>query len=102
MKVNKVVLSAGSRVATGETKTINGRKFIEIGNGQYLDSDEVNGTSRVLTSKADVYNIEGKRIGKVTMNVGETIRTYGEIVVIKGKTYYSIGNGQFVKQTAFE
>ena len=99
---DQVVLSVGSRVATGETRNINGRMFIEIGDNQYLDSDELTGTSRVLTTKADVYNNTGKRIGKVTISVGDNIRTYGEVTIIQGKAYYSVGNGQFVKQTAFE
>ena len=101
-QVNNVVLSADSEITTGETKTINGRQFIQIGKDEYVDSDNVTGTARTLTAKAYVYSQYGNRIGKTAMNAGETVQTYGDVVVIKGKTYYSIGNKQFVKQTAFE
>ena len=101
-QVNNIVLKADSEITTGETKTINGRQFIQIGKDEYVDSDNVTGTARTLTAKAYVYSQYGNRIGKTAMNAGETVQTYGDVVVIKGKTYYSIGNKQFVKQTAFE
>ncbi|MBC6361912.1 SLAP domain-containing protein, partial [Lactobacillus apis] len=101
-RVNKVILKSGSQVTTGETKTVNGRQFVEIGKDQYLDSDNVTGTTRTLTSSAAVYNKYGKRVGSKTINKGENVQTFGSVVAIQGVAYYSIGNGEFVKQTAFE
>ena len=101
-RVNKVILKSGSQVTTGETKTVNGRQFVEIGKDQYLDSDNVTGTTRTLTSSAAVYNKYGKRVGSKTINKGENVQTFGSVVAIQGVAYYSIGNDEFVKQTAFE
>ena len=101
-RVNKVILKSGSQVTTGETKTVNGRQFVEIGKDQYLDSDNVTGTTRTLTSSAAVYNKYSKRVGSKTINKGENVQTFGSVVAIQGVAYYSIGNDEFVKQTAFE
>ena len=101
-RINQVVLKAGSKITAGDTKTIDGRQFVEIANGQYVASDNVTGTARKLTTKAAIYNKYGNKTSKPAMKKGETVQTYGDIVVIKGKAYYAIGNDEFIKQTAFE
>ncbi|QYN59042.1 DUF1542 domain-containing protein [Lactobacillus panisapium] len=101
-RINQVVLKAGSKITAGNTKTIDGRQFVEIANGQYVASDNVTGTARKLTTKAAIYNKYGNKTSKPAMKKGETVQTYGDIVVIKGKAYYAIGNDEFIKQTAFE
>ena len=101
-RTNKIVLKAGSQVSTGETKTIDVREFTEIGKDQYVASDNITGTTRTTKRKAYIYSQYGNRIGKTTIGKGEKVQTYGDIVVIKGKVYYSIGNRHFIMQTAFK
>ncbi|MCO6532489.1 SLAP domain-containing protein, partial [Lactobacillus sp.] len=97
-RINRVVLKAGSQLATGETKTIDGRQFIEIGKGHYVASDNVTGTARKLSTKAYVYDQHGQRIGKQTLKKNDTVQTYGEPVKKGGQEFYIIGNNKFVKK----
>lgn len=101
-QISKVILEAGSRVTKGETRTVNGYQFTRIGKNQYVASDNIVGTMRTVSSKTSVYDKYGNKVGKQVFKSGETVRTFGDVVAINGLAYFSIGNGQFISETAFE
>ena len=101
-QISKVILEAGSRVTKGETRTVNGYQFTRIGKNQYVVSDNIDGTMRTVSSKTSVYDKYGNKAGKQVFKSGETVRTFGDVVAINGLAYFSIGNGQFISETAFE
>ncbi|WEV70361.1 SLAP domain-containing protein [Lactobacillus sp. ESL0785] len=97
-RTNKVVLKAGSVVATHGTTTINGSKYYIIQNGKYyIAVENVISTQRKLKHNAYVYNKYGERTNKRLLKIGRVIRTYGSTVSIHGKSYYIIGKNQFIK-----
>ncbi|WEV36788.1 SEC10/PgrA surface exclusion domain-containing protein [Lactobacillus sp. ESL0677] len=48
-----------------------------------------------MIKKSYLYNSKGKKIGKKSLKKNKTIKVYGT-KVIKGKTYYNLGNGKYV------
>ncbi|WEV39670.1 BspA family leucine-rich repeat surface protein [Lactobacillus sp. ESL0681] len=49
-----------------------------------------------LKKNAYTYNAKGKRVGKKALKKNKKINVYGT-EIIKGKKYYSLGNGKYVK-----
>lgn len=115
------VIGKGAKLSAYGTKTINGKLYYSIGNGNYIKAVNVatingkknpkakiaktNSKKSPVTKKiklihnAYVYNKNGKRIksaGKLTK--GSTI-SYLNVKKIKGKTYFNLGKGQYVKTT---
>ena len=82
---------------------MNGQLFDNVGKGQYVASDNIDGTVRVLTHNAWIYDHNAKHIDrKVTLKLGTDVRTYGHWFVIKGKRYYRIGKNRYVKWINFQ
>lgn len=52
--------------------------------------------SAEIIKKSFIYNKKGKRLNIVPLNKGTYVTTYGS-KTIKGKKYYSIGKGQYVR-----
>ncbi|MDF7682229.1 SEC10/PgrA surface exclusion domain-containing protein [Lactobacillus sp. ESL0679] len=48
-----------------------------------------------MIKKSYLYNSKGKKIGKKSLKKNKTVKVYGT-KVIKGKTYYNLGNGKYV------
>ncbi|RMC43248.1 DUF1542 domain-containing protein, partial [Lactobacillus sp. ESL0234] len=101
-RLNKLVLKAGSRITTGESRTISGQKYVAIAGGQYLASDNVTGTGRKLKHKSYVYNQYGQRISRKALKKNSAIQTYGNAVNIQGSEYYAVGQNKFVKRSNFK
>lgn len=114
-------IAKDSTIETYGTVTIKGKLYFDIGNGNYIKAANVgtvNGkkyssskkTSSATTTKtstksvelthnAYVYDKNGKRIKSAgTLKKGSTVE-YTGTKTIKGKKYYNLGNGQYVKTT---
>ncbi|WP_317637113.1 DUF1542 domain-containing protein [Lactobacillus xylocopicola] len=100
-RVGEYVLLAGSRATTGETKTINGKNYIAIGDGHYVASGNITGTARRLKTTSFVYSEYGHRLGRKVLRKNKTIQTYGSVVKIHGKSYFTVGHNEFVKKANF-
>ena len=96
-------LKKGSTVEYVSTVTIKGKKYLNLGKGQFIktanvkvaDTDDT--PTGILTHNAYVYDKNGKRIKSAkTLKKGATIKYIGT-KTIKGKDYYNLGKGQFVK-----
>lgn len=98
-------LKKGSTVEYLSTVTIKNKKYLDLGKGQFIKVGNVNADDIIddntptgtLTHNAYVYDKNGKRIKSAkTLKKGATIK-YTGTKTIKGKDYYNLGKGQFVK-----
>ncbi|WEV43500.1 Rib/alpha-like domain-containing protein [Lactobacillus sp. ESL0684] len=89
-------IKRGTTVKVIGTKTIAGKKYYQLDNGQYVKASNFKGTETKLKRKSYIYNKHGKRIGKKTLKKGKKVKTFGN-KKIKGKLYASLGKGQYVK-----
>lgn len=80
---------------------INNKSYYKIGDNQYINAGNVDGTRRVLTHNAYVYNNKGKRVYVPTIRKGMGITTYGSSFKINGKSYYRINKNRYVKVANF-
>ncbi|GAA3633004.1 SLAP domain-containing protein [Lactobacillus hamsteri] len=108
------VIGKGASLKVNGTKTIDGKLYYSIGGNNYIKAVNVatfNGkkvntttsstssnTKKIkLTHNAYVYNKNGKRIKSAgTLAKNSTIRFYST-KKIKGKSYFYLGKGQYVK-----
>ncbi len=101
-RANKVILNLNSKVKTYGMKTINGRKFYVAANNYYIAAGNIDATKRKLTHNAYIYSQYGNRIGRKVVKQHQVVGTYGDPVGIRGKSYYIIGSGRYLKQANFE
>ncbi|WEV70701.1 SEC10/PgrA surface exclusion domain-containing protein [Lactobacillus sp. ESL0785] len=95
-KIGKKALKKNKNIKVYGTKTIKGQAYYNLGNGKYLPAKKVKLATIVMTlEKTNIYNSQGKLTGKKTFKKGSKIKTYG-IKTIKGRTYYSLGNGKYI------
>ncbi|MCO6527232.1 MAG: SLAP domain-containing protein, partial [Lactobacillus sp.] len=101
-RLNKLILKAGSRITTGESRTISGQKYVAIAEGQYVVSDNITGTDRKLKHKSYVYNQYGQRISRKALKKNSAVQTYGNAISIRGNEYYAVGQNKFIKRSNFK
>ncbi|QJD73186.1 SLAP domain-containing protein [Lactobacillus acetotolerans] len=101
-RANKVILNLNSKVKTYGTTTINGRKFYVAANDYYIAAGNIDATKRKLTHNAYIYSQYGNRIGRKVVKQHQVVGTYGDPVGIRGKSYYIIGSGRYLKRANFE
>ena len=101
-RANKVILNLNSKVKTYGTKTINGRKFYVADNNYYIAAGNIDATKRRLTHNAYIYSQYGNRLGRKVVKQHQVVGTYGDPVGIRGKSYYIIGSGRYLKRANFE
>lgn len=99
-------LKKGSTVEYTGTKTIKGKKYYNLGKGQYVKTanakkvttkTEDTSLTGTLNHNAYVYDKNGKRIKSAgTLKKGTTVKYIGT-ATIKNKDYYNLGKGQYVK-----
>lgn len=97
-------INAYSNIPTYGTKTINNKKFyaVNAAQTQFVLASNIDGSSRTLTHNAYVYNSKGNRVKSLgTLKKGTTTTTYGSQFTIKGKKYYRINMGRYVKAANF-
>lgn len=95
-RANKKVLKKSTDVKVTGTKTIKGKKYYVIADGQYVKAANFTGTETKLKHNAYVYNKNGKRANKKVLKKGKKIKTFST-KTIKGKKFASIGKGHYVK-----
>ncbi|WEV70751.1 SLAP domain-containing protein [Lactobacillus sp. ESL0785] len=92
---------AGSKVTVVGSEMIKGRKYLQVGDNEYVVASNINGVMRHLTHNAYVYDTTGLRVQHPTLKYGQKLRTYGSQVKIGGTKYYQINVGEFVKARNF-
>ena len=100
-RANQAVLKAGSTVTTYGMVVINGRKFFTLANDYYLAAGNAVSQTRKLKHNAYIYNKYGQRVGKKVVKTGQSMATYGTVVTIRGKKYYTIDHQHFMKANNF-
>ncbi|WEV51836.1 Rib/alpha-like domain-containing protein [Lactobacillus sp. ESL0731] len=101
-RINELVYKTGSVVPVYGIKTIDGRDFYILDDNHYLATGNVLSTKQKLTHNAYVYNQYGTRVTKKVFKRGKTVKTYGEPINIRGKKYYKLDNGYFLRATNFK
>ena len=103
-RANQITLGVGSILTIYGTKTINGKEYyILVDQGAknkkyYVAVGNAQATKQKLTHNAYIYNQLGKRVKKSGVyKKGQTLNTYGSVVKIRGKKYFTIGKNRFVK-----
>ena len=94
--------TAGTVVTVAQEQVINGKKYLQIGENEYVVASNIVGTKRVLTHNAYVYDTTGIRSDNSKLLRGTSIRTYGGRINIGGKMYYPIDTNRFVKAVNFK
>ena len=94
--------TAGTVVTVAQEKVINGKKYLQIGENEYVVASNIVGTKRVLTHNAYVYDTTGIRCDNAKLLRGTSVRTYGGRINIGGKMYYPIDTNRFVKAANFK
>lgn len=97
--------STGRSIGAYNTITVYGglvkigsKNCYKIGDNQYVVVGNVDGTSRVLSHNAYVYNNKGYRVWSMgKLYRGTPLKTYGSRMRIKGKAYYRINKNRYVK-----
>ena len=103
-RANKVTLGAGSILSTYGTVTIAGREYYVLvdthdnNKKYYVAATNGQATKQKLTHNAYVYNQLGKRVKKTGVyKKGQLLNTFGGIVKICGKRYFTIAKNRYVK-----
>ena len=94
--------TAGTVVTVAQEKVINGKKYLQIGENEYVVASNIVGTKRILTHNAYIYDTTGIRCDNVKLLRGTSVRTYGGRINIGGKMYYPIDTNRFVKAANFK
>ena len=95
---------AGETVKTYGTKLIQGKKYYDLGNNDFVKAVNITGVNRKLKHNAYIYtkkNKKVKRLGRKVLKKNKKVRTYGGAVKVHNKWYYIIGKNQFVKKANF-
>ncbi|WP_223896910.1 SLAP domain-containing protein [Lactobacillus huangpiensis] len=103
-RANKVTLGAGSILSTYGTVTIAGREYyvlVDTHNNNkkyYVVATNGQATKQKLTHNAYVYNQLGKRVKNTGVyKKGQLLNTFGGVVKIRGKRYFTIAKNRYVK-----
>ena len=103
-RANQITLGVGSIVTVYGTQTINGKEYyVLVDQGAknkkyFVATANVLATRQKLTHNAYIYNQFGKRVKKTGVyKKGQLLNTYGAVVKIRGKRYFTIGKNRFVK-----
>ncbi|WEV39778.1 SLAP domain-containing protein [Lactobacillus sp. ESL0681] len=98
-RANKKILKKNKTVKVYGTKVIKDKTYYSLGNGYYVPKNKVKLSQKLtVVKKSYLYTKKGKRNGKKVLKKGKTINVYGT-KNIKGKKYYSLGNGQYILAT---
>ncbi|MDF7671840.1 SLAP domain-containing protein [Lactobacillus sp. ESL0701] len=101
-RTSAALKTAGTKVTVAKTKTINGKKYLQIGTNEYVIASNIIGKKRTLSHNAYVYDTVGKKTSSPKLYRGNSVRVYGGQVTINGMTYYQINTSEFVKAANFK
>ena len=91
----------GKTIWTYGTKVIQGKKYYDLGQDNYVKATNVSGVKRKLRRNSYIYNKAAKKLQRKALKKGQRIKTYGGAVKIHRKLYYIVGKNQYVKKSNF-
>ena len=91
----------GKTIWTYGTKVIQGKKYYDLGQDNYVKATNVSGVKRKLRRNSYVYGKTAKKLQRKALKKGQKVRTYGAAVKIHRKLYYIVGKNQYVKKSNF-
>ena len=94
----------GKTIWTYGTKVIQGKKYYDLGQDNYVKATNVSGVKRKLRRNSYVYGKTAKKLRRLqrkALKKGQKVRTYGAAVKIHRKLYYIVGKNQYVKKSNF-
>ena len=91
------VLEPGLTIETFGTQTINNQKFYKLGKNIFANSQDIEGKKAKIKHNSFVYNKKGKKIRKLLVKKGKSVRVYGNPIKIKKKLYYVIDKNKYIK-----
>ena len=91
----------GKTIWTYGTKVIQGKKYYDLGQDNYVKATNVSGVKRKLRRNSYIYNKTAKKLQRKALKKGQKVRTYGAAVKIHRKLYYIVGKNQYVKKSNF-
>ncbi|MBH9986647.1 SLAP domain-containing protein, partial [Lactobacillus sp. M0390] len=100
-RANLLVAKKGSTITTYGTQTIGNREFYETKNGLFVAVNNFRAQKRTLKKNAFVYKKDGTRVGGKVLKKNSKVATYGDPIVIRGKSYFIIDNNRYVKAANF-
>ena len=93
---------AGETVKTYGTKLIQGKKYYDLGNNDFVKAVNITGVNRKLKHNAYIYTKKAKRMGRKVLKKKYTITTYGGAIKINHKLYYIVGKNRYIKKANFQ
>ena len=91
----------GKTIWTYGTRVIQGKKYYDLGQDNYVKATNVSGVKRKLRRNSYVYGKTAKKLQRKALKKGQKVRTYGAAVKIHRKLYYIVGKNQYVKKSNF-
>ena len=91
----------GKTIWTYGTKVIQGKKYYDLGQDNYVKATNVSGVKRKLRRNSYIYGKTAKKLQRKALKKGQKVRTYGAAVKIHRKLYYIVGKNQYVKKSNF-
>ena len=91
----------GKTIWTYGTKVIQGKKYYDLGQDNYVKATNVSGVKRKLGRNSYIYSKTAKKLQRKALKKGQKVRTYGAAIKIHRKLYYIIGKNQYVKKSNF-
>ena len=94
----------GKTIWTYGTKVIQGKKYYDLGQDNYVKATNVSGVKRKLRRNSYIYSKTAKKLRRLqrkALKKGQKVRTYGAAVKIHRKLYYIVGKNQYVKKSNF-
>ena len=92
---------AGETVKTYSTKLIQGKKYYDLGNNDFVKAVNITGVNRKLKHNAYIYTKKAKRLGRKVLKKKYTITTYGGAIKINHKLYYIVDKNRYIKKANF-
>ncbi len=93
---------AGETVKTYSTKLIQGKKYYDLGNNDFVKAVNITGVNRKLNHNAYIYTKKAKRLGRKVLKKKYTLTTYGGAIKINHKLYYIVGKNRYIKKANFQ
>ncbi|WP_056941502.1 SLAP domain-containing protein, partial [Lactobacillus hamsteri] len=118
-RVGDKTISAYETIPVYGTKTINGKTYYRVSATaeEYVNANNIDGTSRTLSHNAYVYKNNGKaytykktvkkgkkhvkKTYKKLAKKGDSVTTFGTTKTINGKKYYRVGYNKYIKVANF-
>ncbi|AIS09772.1 hypothetical protein LACWKB8_1517 [Lactobacillus sp. wkB8] len=91
----------GKTIWTYGAKVIQGKKYYDLGQNNYVKATNVSGVKRKLRRNSYVYSKTAKKLQSKALKKGQKVRTYGAAVKIRQKLYYIVGKNQYIKKSNF-